>query len=120
MPSPTPDPGGWISAPPDPSGLPGSDQILVILGGVRWAALAACLIALVIGAATWAFSSHQGNPYWASRAKVGVLGAVVGLRVSLGLSAALMCAGTAIVALYLAIGMRRARRESVHAQNVVT
>jgi MFS family permease len=51
---------------------------------------------------------------------VGIFGAVVGLRVSLGLSAALMCAGTAIVALYLAASMRRARRESAHAQNVVT
>ena len=78
MSSPTPAPGGLITAPPDPSALPGSDQILMILGGVRWAALAACLVALIIGAATWAFSSHQGNPYWTSRAKVGVLGAVVG------------------------------------------
>ena len=78
MPSPTPDPGGLITAPPDPSALPGSDQLLVILGGVRWAALAACLVALIIGAAVWAFSSHQGNPYWTSRAKVGVLGAVAG------------------------------------------
>jgi MFS family permease len=51
---------------------------------------------------------------------VGIFGAVVGLRVSLGLSAALMCVGTAIVAIYLAAGLRRARRESAHAQNVVT
>ena len=78
MPSPTPDPGGLITAPPDPSALPGSDQILVLLGGVRWAALAACLVALIVGAAVWAFSSHQGNPYYTSKAKVGVLGAVVG------------------------------------------
>jgi len=51
---------------------------------------------------------------------VGVFGAVVGLRVSLGLSAALMCVGTAVVAVYLAAGMRRSRRESAQAQNVVT
>jgi hypothetical protein len=78
MPSPSPDPSGLITAPPDPTALPGSDQILSIISGLRWAALAACFVALVIGAASWAFSSHQGNPYWASRAKVGVLGAVVG------------------------------------------
>jgi MFS family permease len=39
---------------------------------------------------------------------VGIFGAVVGLRVSLGLSAAAMCVGTVIVALYLALGNRRA------------
>jgi MFS family permease len=39
---------------------------------------------------------------------VGIFGAVVGLRVSLGLSAAAMCGGTVIVAAYLALGNRRA------------
>ena len=39
---------------------------------------------------------------------VGILGAAVGLRVSLGLSAAVMCAGVALVAGYLAVGGRRA------------
>jgi MFS family permease len=39
---------------------------------------------------------------------VGIFGAVVGLRVSLGLSAVAMCAGTAIVAGYLLLGNRRA------------
>ena len=44
---------------------------------------------------------------------VGLLGAVAGLRFSLGLSAAALCAGTVIVALYLAVGTGRAR-PSVH------
>ena len=39
---------------------------------------------------------------------VGLFGAVVGLRVSLGLSASAMCVGTAIVAAYLLVGNRRA------------
>ncbi|HTU03993.1 MAG TPA: MFS transporter [Trebonia sp.] len=39
---------------------------------------------------------------------VGLFGAVVGLRVSLGLSASAMCVGTAIVAVYLLLGDRRA------------
>ncbi len=51
---------------------------------------------------------------------VGMFGALVGLRWSLGLSAVAMCAGTAVVAGYLASGARRARRENAHAQNVVT
>ncbi|HLH82584.1 MAG TPA: MFS transporter [Trebonia sp.] len=41
---------------------------------------------------------------------VGIFGAVVGLRWSLGLSAAAMCAGTAVVAAYIAAGTRRAAR----------
>jgi hypothetical protein len=38
---------------------------------------------------------------------VGLLGAAVGLRVSLGVSALAMVAGTAVVAGYLALGTRR-------------
>ncbi|MGA8464023.1 MAG: hypothetical protein WB688_07650, partial [Trebonia sp.] len=38
---------------------------------------------------------------------VGLLGAVFGLRVSLGVSALAMVAGTAVVAGYLALGTRR-------------
>jgi hypothetical protein len=96
MPSATPDPSGFVSAPPDPSGLPGADQIMVIIGGIRWAALVACLAALVVGAAVWAFSSHQGNPYYASKAKVGVIGAVVG--------AALIGAAPAIIQWLYSLG----------------
>jgi len=44
---------------------------------------------------------------------VGVFGAVVGLRASLGLSAVALCAGTAIVAIYLVY-------PKFHKQNVVT
>jgi len=39
---------------------------------------------------------------------VGLFGALVGLRVSLGLSAAALCVGTAVVAAYLLLGNRRA------------
>ncbi|MGH3216062.1 MAG: hypothetical protein ACRDL9_15985, partial [Trebonia sp.] len=47
---------------------------------------------------------------------VGLLGAVVGLRVSLGVSALAMVAGTAIVAGYLALGRRRGTPELAAAQ----
>jgi MFS family permease len=43
---------------------------------------------------------------------VGILGAAVGLRVSLGLSATAMCVCTAILAAYLAVGTRRRRDDS--------
>ena len=54
---------------------------------------------------------------------VGIVGAAVGLRTSLGVSAAALCAGTVIVAVYLAFGARRTRREispEFDTQNVVT
>jgi hypothetical protein len=75
----TPDPSSWINPSPDPSQLPGSTQILGLVAGLRWAALVACLVALIIGAAVWAFSSHQGNPYMTQRAKLSVLGALLGV-----------------------------------------
>ena len=43
---------------------------------------------------------------------VGIFGAIVGLRTSLGLSAAALCAGTVIVAVYLAISRRNAVNHS--------
>ena len=71
----------FINPAPDPSQLPGSDQILGLVAGVRWAALVCCLVALIIGAAVWAFSSHSGNPYQTSKAKLSVFGALLGVFV---------------------------------------
>ena len=71
----------FINPAPDPSQLPGSDQILGLVAGVRWAALVACLVGLVVGAAVWAFSSHSGNSYQMSRAKLSVFGALLGVFV---------------------------------------
>ena len=44
----------FINPAPDPTQLPGSNQILGLVGGLRWAALVCCLVALIIGAAVWA------------------------------------------------------------------
>ena len=76
--SPAPNP-TFINPAPDPSNLPGSYQILAVVSGLRWGALVACLLALVVGAAVWAFSAHNGNPYSVSRAKTTVLGALIGV-----------------------------------------
>jgi hypothetical protein len=43
---------------------------------------------------------------------VGILGAALGLRPALGISAIAMCACTALVALYLALGARRAAADA--------
>jgi hypothetical protein len=76
--SPTPNP-TFINPLPDPGNLPGSTQIITVVSGLRWGALVACLVALVVGAAVWAFSAHNGNPYYVSRAKTTVLGALIGV-----------------------------------------
>jgi MFS family permease len=47
---------------------------------------------------------------WNACFTVGIFGAVVGLRWSLGLSAAAMCVGTAVVAAHIAAGTRRAAK----------
>jgi hypothetical protein len=70
---------GLINPAPNPSDLPGSDQILSVLAGLRWGCLVACLVALSVGAAVWAFSSPQGNPYYVSRGRTAVLGAIAGV-----------------------------------------
>ena len=71
----------FINPAPAPTQLPGSDQVLGLVAGLRWAALVCCLVALIIGAAVWAFSSHQGNPYWGQKAKLSVFGALLGVFV---------------------------------------
>lgn len=81
MPTATANPSSWINPAPDSSQLPGSDQVLGLVAGLRWAALVCCLVALIIGAAVWAFSSHSGNPYQTSKAKVTVFGALLGVFV---------------------------------------
>jgi len=81
MPTATANPSSWINPAPDSSQLPGSVQVLGLVAGLRWAAPVCCLVALIIGAAVWAFSSHQGNPYWGQKAKLSVFGALLGVFV---------------------------------------
>ena len=46
---------------PTPSDLPGSSTILKFANGLAGWALIGALVALVIGAALWAFGSHSQN-----------------------------------------------------------
>ncbi|MBJ7595060.1 MAG: hypothetical protein JF886_09410 [Candidatus Dormibacteraeota bacterium] len=72
--------GSTIVAPPDPSGMPGSAQILSLVSGLRWFCLVASVATVGAGALAWAAASHTNNPYQSSRGKlavvVGALGAL--------------------------------------------
>lgn len=46
---------------PDKGLLPGADQLLNIISGLEWWALALAILGIVIGAAAWALGSHSQN-----------------------------------------------------------
>jgi hypothetical protein len=58
---------------PDSSALPGSAALQSLLNGLAWWALLACLVGLVVGAATWAVGAHSNNYQHASTGRSAVL-----------------------------------------------
>jgi hypothetical protein len=58
---------------PNPRGLPGSQALESLVGGVAFWALLASLAGLIISAAVWALSSHAGNYHHAGMGKRGTL-----------------------------------------------
>ena len=81
---------------PDPGGLPGSQALQSLVGGVAFWALLASLAGLIISAAAWALSSHAGNYHQAGMGKRGTL-------ISAG-AALLVGAAPAIVAFFERLG----------------
>ncbi len=67
-----------IVAPPNPSGMPGSAQILSLLSGLRWFCLVASVATVGAGALAWSLASHTNNPYGSSRGKTAVLVGALG------------------------------------------
>ena len=55
------------------TGLPGLEQLRVIVGALLTFGLVACVAALVIAAVVWGLGSNSGNPHLAGRGKSGVL-----------------------------------------------
>jgi len=64
---------GVVSMNPSPSALPGQSTIQQLTNGLGWWALAAALIGLVLGAATWALGSHTNNYQYANTGRKAVL-----------------------------------------------
>jgi hypothetical protein len=58
---------------PNTNGLPGVSEARKIVGAVLTFGLIAAVAGLAISALAWALSAHNGNSYYASRGKLGVL-----------------------------------------------
>jgi hypothetical protein len=58
---------------PDADGLPGSDALQSLVGGLAFWGLLAALAGLIISSAVWALSSHAGNYHHAGMGKRGTL-----------------------------------------------
>ena len=62
-----------IDIDPNSSGLPGIDQLRIIVGAVMTVGLILSVLALIVSAIIWAYGSNSSNPPLAGRGKIGVL-----------------------------------------------
>lgn len=58
---------------PNGTGLPGIDQLRIIVGAVMTVGLILSVLALLVAAIVWGFGANSSNPHLASRGKLGVL-----------------------------------------------
>ncbi|MBG6057792.1 hypothetical protein RCH16_000990 [Cryobacterium sp. MP_M5] len=58
---------------PNTDGLPGIEQLRVIVGAAMTVGLILAVLALIIAAVVWGFGANSSNPHLASRGKLGVL-----------------------------------------------
>ena len=62
-----------IDIDPNSCGLPGIDQLRIIVGAVMTVGLILSVLALIVSAIIWAYGSNSSNPHLAGRGKIGVL-----------------------------------------------
>ncbi|MGO0577960.1 DUF6112 family protein [Ornithinimicrobium panacihumi] len=62
-----------IDIDPNSDGLPGIEQLRVIVGAVMTVGLILSVLALIVSAIIWAYGSNSSNPHLAGRGKIGVL-----------------------------------------------
>ena len=62
-----------IDIDPNSSGLPGIEQLRIIVGAVMTVGLILSVLALIVSAIIWAYGSNSSNPHLAGRGKIGVL-----------------------------------------------
>ena len=62
-----------IDIDPNSSGLPGIEQLRIIVGAVMTVGLILSVMALIVSAIIWAYGSNSSNPHLAGRGKIGVL-----------------------------------------------
>ncbi len=58
---------------PNTDGLPGIEQLRVIVGAAMTVGLILAVLALIIAAVVWGYGANSSNPHLASRGKLGVL-----------------------------------------------
>lgn len=62
-----------IDIDPNTDGLPGIEQLRIIVGAAMTVGLILAVLALIISAVVWGYGANSSNPHLASRGKVGVL-----------------------------------------------
>jgi len=62
-----------IDIDPNTDGLPGIEQLRVIVGAAMTVGLILAVLALIIAAVVWGYGANSSNPHLASRGKTGVL-----------------------------------------------
>ncbi|WP_194396246.1 DUF6112 family protein [Microbacterium atlanticum] len=62
-----------IDIDPNATGLPGIEQLRVIVGAVMTIGLILSVLALIVAAIVWGFGANSSNPHLSSRGKLGVL-----------------------------------------------
>ncbi|HBS74219.1 MAG: hypothetical protein B7Y93_03905 [Micrococcales bacterium 32-70-13] len=62
-----------IDIDPNTDGLPGIEQLRVIVGAAMTVGLILAVLALIISAVVWGYGANSSNPHLAGRGKVGVL-----------------------------------------------
>jgi len=87
-----------IDIDPNSNGLPGIDQLKLIVGAVMTFGLILSVLALIISAVVWGFGANSSNPHLAGRGKVGVL---------ISCAAAVLC-GAAVTLVNFAWGVGQA------------
>lgn len=62
-----------IDIDPNSNGLPGIEQLRLIVGAVMTVGLILAVLALIVSAIVWAIGANSSNPHLAGRGKLGVL-----------------------------------------------
>jgi H+/gluconate symporter-like permease len=78
-----------VTVDPKPTGLPGSRVLQGLVDGLAFWALLACLAAMIVAAAVWAFASHSNNHHYTANGRRGLLTAALA-ALAIGASAALV------------------------------
>ena len=62
-----------IDIDPNTDGLPGIEQLRVIVGAAMTVGLILAVLALILSAVVWGYGANSSNPHLAGRGKIGVL-----------------------------------------------